>query len=74
MLVYGVNPTASVAAFTRLWAWTGLMVAAPPALYLLGSWLYEIAQRRASKEASPGEQWVATKHPEYAGESMAGAE
>jgi hypothetical protein len=74
MVVYGVNPTASVAAFTRLWAWTGLIVAAPPALYLLGSWLYEIAQRRVRREDAPIEQWVATRQPEYAGESMAGAE
>jgi hypothetical protein len=74
MVVYGVNPTASVAAFTRLWAWTGLMIAAPPALYLLGSWLYEMAQRRVRKEGAQGEQWVATKQPEYAGESMVGAE
>jgi hypothetical protein len=74
MVVYGVNPTASFAAFTRLWAWTGLMIAAPPALYLLGSWLYEMVQRRVRKADLPGEQWTATKQPEYAGESMVGVE
>jgi hypothetical protein len=74
MLVYAVNPTTSVAAFTRPWAWTGLMIAAPPALYLLGSWLYEIVQRRVRKEDAHVEQWVSEKQPEYAGESMVGAE
>ncbi len=48
LFIHGINPSIS-GAFGPWWGWTGLIINAPPLLYLLGSAIFDKARQRSKR-------------------------